>query len=191
MQKPDYQIIFFATKSEFEEWLKTNLDTEKGIWLKFAKKDSGIESVNRQEALEVVLCYGWIDGQSKGLDESFYLQKYTPRGKRSIWSKRNCEIVERLIAEKKVHPSGMVKIEEAKQDGRWDRAYDSPKNMQLPEDFLNALKKEKTAYSFFLTLNKTNTYAIGWKLQTAKKEETRQKRMREIIEMLGKQEKFQ
>lgn len=158
--------------------------------MKFAKKGSGIPSVYYQEALLVALCYGWIDGQAKTFDEEYYLQKFTPRTKRSMWSKRNIGLVEQLIKDKKMQPAGLVEIERAKADGRWEASYDSPKHMQVPEDFLTELKKHATAYKFYQNLSKTNRYAIAWRLQTAKKEETKQKRMQQIIQMLTKGEVF-
>ena len=123
-------------------------------------------------------------------DDLSYLQKFTPRRKRSIWSKRNIEHVERLISEGRMQPAGLRQIEAAKADGRWDQAYDSPANMEVPADFLEELSKDPAAKAFFDTLNKTNLYAIGWRLQTAKKPETRAKRMKAILEMLSKGEKF-
>lgn len=156
----------------------------------FAKKNSGEQSVNYDEALDVAICYGWIDSLAKSLNEKFYLQKFTPRGSRSVWSKVNTEHANRLIEEKKMQPAGLVEIEKAKADGRWERAYDSPKNMTLPDAFLDELKKNKDAYDFYQTLNKTNTYAIAWRLQTAKKPETVSKRTVQIIEMLSKKQKF-
>lgn len=186
----NYPILSFETESEFEEWMKNHHGTLEGIWLKFAKKGTGITSINYEIALDVALCYGWIDGQSKKLDETFYLQKFTPRGKRSIWSKINRDNVARLIKEKKMKLSGLRQVDAAKEDGRWDAAYDSPKNMKVPEDFLKMLKKEKKAYDFFLTLNKTNTYAIAWRLQTAKKQETKDRRMKVLLEMLKAEKKL-
>jgi len=180
----------FPNQAEFESWLRKEHNSLPGVWVKFAKKTSGIPSVNYQEALDVALCYGWIDGQSKSIDERFYLQKFTPRGKRSIWSKRNIENVERLIKTGKMQSAGLAQIEAAKIDGRWDLAYDSPSTMEIPEDFLDQLKKDKSAYQFFLTLNKTNIYAICWRLQTAKKPETRQSRMKLILEMLKRNKKL-
>ena len=190
MPAAEFPIILFSTQKEFEVWLGKNHTSSNGIWLKIAKKASGVESVNYDEALLVALCYGWIDGQLKSLDETFYLQKFTPRRPRSIWSKRNCDLVTQLIKEGKMKPAGLTQIEAAKKDGRWEKAYDSSKNMVIPQDFLKELAKNKKAETFFKTLNKTNVYAIGWRLQTAKKPETREKRMKQILTMLAKGEKF-
>ncbi len=188
--KNDYIIKPFSSPKAWEAWLKKEHQITKGIWIKLAKKASKIPSVTYQEALEVAICYGWIDGQVKPFDDKYWLQKFTPRGPKSIWSKRNRDIVERLILEGKMQQAGLETVEAAKKDGRWDQAYDSPKNMVIPEDFLKELSKDKKAEAFFKTLNKTNTYAIAWKLQTAKKPETRQRRMKVILEMLTKGEKL-
>lgn len=184
------RIIPFKNLKAWEKWLEKNYNLHEGIWLKFYKKDSGVESIKYPEALDAALCYGWIDGQLKKGDEKFYLQKFSPRRKRSIWSKRNINHVERLEKEGKMKPSGYKEVEAAKADGRWENAYDSPSNMSIPEDFLKRLSKNKKAFAFFESLNKTNKYAIGWRLQTAKKPETREKRIKTIIEMLSKGEKF-
>ena len=136
------------------------------------------------------LCFGWIDGQAKSYDEKSYLQKYTPRRKRSIWSKRNTKKVEQLIKVGKMHSSGLAEIEAAKADGRWAQAYDSPANMKIPDDFIKELSKKPKALAFFKTLNKTNTFSITWRLQTAKKPETRERRMKVIVEMLEQGKKF-
>lgn len=190
MKKPEYEVLFFATQKDWEKWLSKNFESAPGVWLKFAKKNSGVVSTNHHESLEVALCYGWIDSQSKSLDDKFYLQKFTPRGPRSIWSKINTEHIERLIKSGKMQRSGLERVQEAKADGRWAAAYDSPKEMVIPNDFLQLLSKHKKAEEFFKTLNKTNRFAIGFRLQTAKKAETRRRRMEQIIHMLERGEKF-
>ncbi len=183
-------IISFASTKEWRAWLVKNYDNSSGIWLKFAKKASGISSVTYDEALHVALCFGWIDGQGRKFDDKYWLVKFTQRGPKSIWSKRNCEIATKLIADGKMQPAGLAKVEAAKKDGRWQAAYDSQKNMTVPEDFLKQLSKNKKAKAFFESLNKANTYAIAWRLQTAKKPETREKRMKAILETLAKGGKF-
>jgi uncharacterized protein YdeI (YjbR/CyaY-like superfamily) len=188
--KKDLQIISFSSSVEWRQWLELNHNISAGIWLKFYKKGSDIISIIYKEALDEALCYGWIDGQLKPNDENSYLQKFTPRRPQSIWSKRNIEHVARLEKEGKMKPSGLLAVEAAKADGRWNRAYDSPGNMSIPEDLLKELKKDKDSLAFFESLNKTNKYAITWRLQTAKKPETREKRMKLILEMLKKKEKF-
>jgi uncharacterized protein YdeI (YjbR/CyaY-like superfamily) len=180
----------FTSPKTFETWLAKNHEKTKGLWLKIFKKDSGIKTITYAEALDVALCYGWIDGQKQSFDESAWLQKFTPRSAKSIWSKINTGHVERLIKEGRMKPAGLKAIEQAKADGRWERAYDSPGNVTIPEDFLKELRKNKKAEAFFKTLNKTNLFSISFRLQTAKKQETKEKRMKQIIEMLSKGEKF-
>ncbi len=186
----EYEVIFFRSQKEWETWLANQHTKTPGVWIKFAKKGSGIESLTRDQALDVALCYGWIDGQGKSFDDTYWLVKFTPRGPRSIWSKRNREIVDKLIKEKKMQAFGFEKIEQAKKNGQWDNAYDSPKNMVVPQEFLDRLASNKAANDFFLTLNKANVYAIAWRLQTAKKPETRENRIEQIIAKLAKREKF-
>jgi uncharacterized protein YdeI (YjbR/CyaY-like superfamily) len=188
--KPDLQIIPFASPAIWEQWLEQNHTVSKGIWLQFFKKGSGIASVYYAEALDVALCYGWIDGQLKSLDELSYIQRFTPRRPKSLWSKRNIEHIARLQKEGRMKPAGIKEAEAAKADGRWDVAYDPQRAMSLPDDFLNELSKDKNASAFYESLNKANQYAIAWRIQTAKRPETREKRMKEILEMLGKGEKF-
>lgn len=142
------------------------------------------------EALDVALCYGWIDGQVKRYDENSYIQKFTPRRPKSIWSKRNIDHVARLLEEGRMKPSGIKEAEKAKNDGRWEKAYDSPGNMVVPEDFIQELTKNEKALEFFGSLNRVNKYSIAWRLQTAKNPETRDKRIKEILIMLEKGEKF-
>jgi uncharacterized protein YdeI (YjbR/CyaY-like superfamily) len=147
--KPELLILPFASQSKFADWLAKNHDKSTGVWMKLAKKDSGISSVTYMEAIDIALCYGWIDGQSKKFDEKYYLQKFTPRRPKSIWSKINVEKVERLIKSGQMQPAGLKAIEAAKADGRWAQAYDSPKNMSVPEDFQKALDKNKKAKAVF------------------------------------------
>ena len=181
----------FASSSQWKKWLATNHSkSDVGIWLRIFKKDSGEATITYDEALDEALCYGWIDGQKKAYDEKSWLQKFTPRRAKSIWSKRNQSRVAQLIEEKRMQPSGLKEIERAKKDGRWEKAYDSPSKMEIPADFLSLLKKDKKAYEFFKTLNKANTFAIAWRLQTAKKPETRQKRMEVLLEMMKKGQKI-
>ena len=180
----------FATPQKWHDWLEKNHSKSDGIWLRIFKKDSGKRTVTHAEALDEALCFGWIDGQRNSHDDVSFLQKFTPRRPRSIWSKRNRENVERLINENRMTPAGLAEIERAKKDGRWDRAYDSPKNMEVPVDFLKELKKDKKALEFFQSLNKTNRLAIAFRLHTAKRPETRERRMKTFLEMLAKGEKL-
>jgi uncharacterized protein YdeI (YjbR/CyaY-like superfamily) len=183
-------IKLFNTIPDWESWLEANHGQFEGIWLMIAKKGSGKTTVTYLEALHVALCYGWIDGQVKTYDQQYYIQKFTPRRAKSLWSKLNVERAERLIKEGKMKPAGLKAIEKAKADGIWDAAYDPGSKMTIPDDFMQELQKNKKASDFFKTLDKTNLFAIGFRLQTARKPETREKRMREIIEMLEKGKKF-
>jgi uncharacterized protein YdeI (YjbR/CyaY-like superfamily) len=183
-------IIGFETAKEFETWLKKNHDQFAGIWLKIFKKDSGIKTITYAEALDVALCYGWIDSQLKSFNDKAYIQRFGPRNPKSVWSKINTGHVERLLEAGRMQPSGLKAIEKAKADGSWANAYDSQSKMTIPEDFLKELRKNKKAEAFFMNLNKANLYAIAFRLQTAKKPETREKRMKEILEMLAKGGKF-
>jgi uncharacterized protein YdeI (YjbR/CyaY-like superfamily) len=183
-------ILSFASQSKWADWLAREHDKSAGAWLKLAKKDSGIPSVTYAEALDIALCYGWIDGQKNSFDEKYFLQKFTPRRPKSIWSKINVEKVERLIASGQMKPTGLKAIEAAKADGRWEQAYASQKNISVPEDFKSALDRNKKAKAFFETLNSANRYAFLFRIETAKKAETRTKRIQQFVEMLERNEKF-
>ena len=183
-------ILPFASQSKWADWIAKQHDKSAGVWLKLAKKDSGISSVTYTEALEVALCYGWIDGQKNSFDEKYFLQKFTPRRPKSIWSKINVEKVERLIASGQMKPAGLKAIEAAKADGRWEQAYASQKNISVPEDFQSTLDRNKKAKAFFETLNSANRYSFLFRIETAKKAETRARRIQELVEMLEKNEKF-
>jgi uncharacterized protein YdeI (YjbR/CyaY-like superfamily) len=180
----------FASEAAFEKWLQTNHTHSPGLWLRFFKKSATRKALAHKGALDVALCYGWIDGQLKEFDNGSYLHKFTPRGARSVWSRLNRKHVERLTKESRMRPAGLAAVAAAKKDGRWDKAYDSSSNMKIPMDFLKALAKDKQAKAFFDTLNRANRYSITWRLQTAKKPETRQKRMAAIVTMLGQKKKF-
>jgi uncharacterized protein YdeI (YjbR/CyaY-like superfamily) len=186
----DTDTIAFPSAKDWERWLAKAHAKSSGVWLQFFKKGSGIASVSHEEALAVALCYGWIDGQLKNYDADSWLRKFTPRRTNSIWSKRNCELVEQLTKSGKMRPAGLKEIAAAKVDGRWGRAYDSPSKTTAPADFLTRLSKNRKANAHFKTLSKANIYAITWRLQTAKKTETREKRMTAIIEMLSKGQSF-
>ena len=178
----------FASKKKWVDWLAIQHDKSTGVWLKLAKKDSGRSSVTYEEALEVALCYGWIDGQKKGFDDNYWLQKFTPRGPKSIWSKINTENAEKLIASGEMKPAGLKAVEAAKQDGRWDAAYSSQKNIAVPEDLQRALNKNKKAKASFATLKSSERYSILFRLHHAKKAETRAKRIQQFVELLEKGE---
>jgi uncharacterized protein YdeI (YjbR/CyaY-like superfamily) len=184
------EIISFETGPLFKKWLTKFHQQSQGLWLRIFKKSSEKKSITYDEALEEALCVGWIDGQKKSYDEKSWLQKFTPRRPKSVWSKRNTTIVEKLIKAKRMKPAGFKVVEEAKEDGRWEQAYASQKDMKVPEDFLVQLKKNKKAHEFFKTLNKANLYSIAWRLQTAKKPETRTRHLVSIVQMLAKRENF-
>ena len=162
----------------------------KGIWLKIAKKEVGIPSVNYSEALDSALCYGWIDGQKGSFDDKYWLQKFTPRRAKSGWSKVNCDKATELIAKGRMQPAGLRQVELAQADGRWESAYHSQSKITVPEDFQDELDKNPQAKEFFSTLNSANRYAILYRLQTAKKPETRSARIQKFIEMLTRNEKL-
>jgi uncharacterized protein YdeI (YjbR/CyaY-like superfamily) len=183
-------ILSFKTANAFEKWLAKNHNKVAVIWLRFFKKGSGKAGITYSEAVDEALCYGWIDGQANKYDDESWIQKFTPRSTKSIWSKKNTDNVERLTALGKMKSSGLEEVDKAKADGRWVKAYDSPKEMQIPDEFIKQLTKNKKAKAFYDTLNKTNKYTIGWRIQTAKKPETKEKRIKMIIEMLSKGQKF-
>ena len=182
-------IVGFRDQQAWADWLHLNHGTSSGLWIQLAKKGSAERSVSYAEAVEVALCYGWIDGQSKGNNATSWLQKFTPRRKRSIWSKINREKVERLISEGRVQPAGLAEVDRAKQDGRWEAAYDSPRVATVPADFQTALKNRPQASAFFGTLNSQNRFAILFRLQTAKNSGTRARRIEQFIRMLENHER--
>jgi len=181
-------VSLFKNKKAWSAWLDKNHKKSSGVWLRIAKKGSDIESVSYGEAVEVALCYGWIDGQKERYDESSWLQRFTPRGVRSIWSKINREKAQELIKSGQMKAAGLAAIENAKQNGRWEGAYDSPSGASVPSDFQDELDKSPAARAFFATLNGANRYAILFRIQTAKKAETRVRRIQEFISMLEKKE---
>ena len=187
--KPELPIIPFASPGDWEAWLAEHHATSDGLWLKISKKDSGISSVTYAEALDVALCYGWIDGQKGKFDDDYYLQRFTPRRPRSKWSKINRGKVTKLIEEGKMKPAGFREVEKAKADGRWDAAYESQSNATVPEDLQRELDKNPEADAFFETLNSTNRYAILYQIEEAKKPETRTRRIEKFVAMLSKHEK--
>ena len=184
------QTIDIRDARRWRAWLEKHHASTPGIWLVFHKDHTGVPSIPYEDAVRQALCFGWIDGQRNGHDDVSFLQKFTPRRARSIWSKRNCDNVERLIAAGKMTEAGHSEIERAKADGRWEVAYDSPANMQIPADFLKELKKNKEALAFFETLNKTNKFAIAFRMHTAKRPETRERRKQKFLEMMAKGEKL-
>jgi uncharacterized protein YdeI (YjbR/CyaY-like superfamily) len=186
----DLPVQAFAHQKAWAAWLDKNHATSTGIWLKLAKKKSGIESVTYDEAIEVALCYGWIDGQTRSYDETTWLQKFTPRRPKSIWSKINTEKALRLIESGRMKPAGLKAVESAKLDGRWDAAYAPQSKAAVPEDLQVELDRNKKAKAFFATLDSRNRYAILHRIHNAKKAETRARRIEQFIRMLEKKEKI-
>jgi uncharacterized protein YdeI (YjbR/CyaY-like superfamily) len=186
----DLPILSFETQAGWESWLEERHADSKGIWLKIAKKETGIPSVDYPQALESAICYGWIDGQKASFDETFWLQKFTPRGPKSRWSKRNREKALALITGSRMQPSGLRQVELAQADGRWERAYASQSQIAVPSDLQSELDKNPKAMEFFGTLDSRNRYAILYRIQTAKKPETRAARIRRFVEMLAKKQKI-
>lgn len=187
--KPDYDTLEFKDQPTWRQWLdKHHADTQ-GVWIRMYKKASEIETVSYAEALDEVLCYGWIDGQRRGYDKVSFIQKFTPRRPKSLWSKRNIEYIARLTEAGLMMPAGIAEVERAKQDGRWEAAYDKPSEMVMSPEFLAALHQNPKAERFFESLNKSSKYTIGWQLQTAKTDATRLRRQEKIISMLETEQK--
>ncbi|MFL6713814.1 MAG: YdeI/OmpD-associated family protein [Sulfurifustis sp.] len=182
--------LSFATPRAFSDWLADHHASSRGIWLRLAKKASGTASITYAEAIDVALAWGWIDGQKKRGDEVSWLQKFTPRGAKSVWSKINREKALALIEAGAMQPAGLAEVERAKQDGRWDVAYDPPSRAKVPDDLQAALAKNTRAAAFFRTLDARNRYSVLWRVQTAKKVETRQKRIAGLVAMLARGEKI-
>jgi uncharacterized protein YdeI (YjbR/CyaY-like superfamily) len=183
-------VLLFRDQKEWAAWLNEHHKASPGIWLRIGKKGSGLESLSYAEAHEVALCYGWIDGRKRSCDEVSWLQRFTPRGPNSVWSRINREKAEELVRSGRIKPAGLDAIDRAQENGRWDSAYDSPSRSVVPRDLQAALNRNRKAKSFFASLDRANRYAILWRLQTAKRPETRARRIREFIRMLEKREKI-
>ncbi|HEY8736182.1 MAG TPA: YdeI/OmpD-associated family protein [Candidatus Dormibacteraeota bacterium] len=181
---PTMLAIAFRSKAAWASWLDKNHGTPAGIWLKLARKASGIASVSHDEAVEVALCYGWIDGQADTFDAEHWLQRFTPRRARSKWSKINCARATELINTGRMKPAGLREVERAKADGRWAAAYDAQSAATIPEDLGRALKKSGKARASFKALDSRNRYAILYRIQDAKKPETRARRIATFVQML-------
>jgi len=183
-------IALFASPGELEAWLEANHGDSPGLWLKIAKKGSGVASVSYAEALELALCFGWIDSQKRGCDEIFFLQRFTPRRPRGKWSQINREAAEGLIAAGRMRPAGLAEVEAAKADGRWQAAYAGQRAAQVPDDLQRELDANPAAREFFAGLDSANRYAIVYRLNDARKPETRERRLRKFITMLERGEKI-
>ena len=184
----DASPILFKNAKAFEAWLKKHHASSDGLWLKIAKRGADESSVSYAEAVEIALCWGWIDGQKKSLDDQHYLQRFTPRRARSVWSKINIDKVAALIEAGRMQPPGHAQIAAAKSDGRWARAYDGARTSAVPDDLSAALDAEPKAKAFFATINAANRYAVLWRIQTAVKPETRARRIAQLVAMLARGE---
>jgi uncharacterized protein YdeI (YjbR/CyaY-like superfamily) len=180
----------FRSARAFETWLRKNHSASEGVWLEIAKPGAAQATVSYAEAVEIALCYGWIDGQKKAQDATYWLQRFTPRRPRSIWSKVNRARAEALVAAGRMQASGQAEIDRAKADGRWDAAYDSARTAAVPADLQAALDAQPKAAAFFSTLNAANRYAVLWRVQTAKKPETRARRIETLVAMLARGDKI-
>jgi uncharacterized protein YdeI (YjbR/CyaY-like superfamily) len=178
------------TQEKWEAWLERNGSASSGVWLRLAKKGAENPTVSYAEALESALCFGWIDGQKRTESEHYWLQRFTPRTTKSIWSKINTAKAEALIASGKMRPAGLLEIDRAKRDGRWDAAYLSASKVGVPEDLQAALDANKKAKTFFATLDSRNRYAVLFRIQNSKKLETRAKKIAQFVEMLSNGEKL-
>jgi uncharacterized protein YdeI (YjbR/CyaY-like superfamily) len=183
-------ILLFAGPPQFETWLEENHASSQGLWLKIAKKGAGETSVTYAEALELALAFGWIDSQKRGHDERFFLQRFTPRRPRGRWSRINREKAEALVAAGKMRPAGLAEVEAAKADGRWEAAYEGQRTAQVPPDLQRELDANPAAAEFFAGLDSTNRYAVIYRLNDAKRPETRERRLRKFVAMLQRGEKI-
>jgi uncharacterized protein YdeI (YjbR/CyaY-like superfamily) len=186
----DDPIEFFPSRTEWESWLADNHASASGVWVKIAKKETGLDSVRYPEVLDTAIAYGWIDAIRHKLDDTHFLQRFTPRGPRSKWSKINRDKAEQLIADGRMTPAGMREVEKAKADGRWAAAYESQRTMQVPPDLQAELDADPAMKEFFESLSSQNRYAFLYRLHDAKKPETRARRFAQFVEMLKKRETF-
>jgi uncharacterized protein YdeI (YjbR/CyaY-like superfamily) len=182
-------VRLFAAPKDLEAWLEENHDTSDGVWLKIAKKGSGKRSVTYAEALELALCFGWIDSQKRGFDDQHFLQRFTPRRPRGRWSRINREKAAALIAAGKMRSAGLAEVEAAKSDGRWEAAYAGQRTAAIPPDLQRELDDNPAAAEFFASLDSANRYALLYRLDEAKKPETRERRLRKFVAMLERGEK--
>lgn len=188
IDKPADTPVWFKSAQAFDTWLKQHHATSPGLWLQIAKRRAGEASVTYPEAVEIALCWGWIDSQKKGLDDQYFLQRFTPRRARSVWSKVNVDKVAALIEADRMQAPGLAQVEAAQADGRWAQAYDGARTSVVPDDLIAALDAAPVAKAFFSTLNAANRYAVLWRIQTAVKAETRARRIAQLVEMLARGE---
>jgi uncharacterized protein YdeI (YjbR/CyaY-like superfamily) len=192
LKHKDLFVLSFKNQALFEKWLEKNFDKSKAMWLRFYKKGSGIETINYTEAVDSAICYGWIDGLVNTYDKDSYVQRFTPRKSKSLWSKINVEKVEKFLKEKRMKPSGIKLVEEAKKNGSWDKAYAGQSKMEIPADFLKLLQKKenKEALDFFKTFNKPNLYAVYIRLHTTADVQKRENKMLKFIEQFKNKKSF-
>ena len=190
MPSDDLEVIGFASAEEFELWLGEHHDSSPGVWLKLRKKSPGVVALDYQQALDVALCHGWIDGQKRGLDDTHWLQRFTPRRARSKWSKINCGRATALIAEGRMRPQGLAEVERAQADGRWEAAYEGARSITVPPDLAEALAADPAAAAFFATLDSANRYAVLYRVHDAKRPETRARRIATYVAMLAEEKKL-
>lgn len=188
VEKSSDSPTLFKSAKAFETWLKQHHATSAGLWLKIAKRGADEASVSYPEAVEIALCWGWIDSQKKGLDEHYFLQRFTPRRARSVWSKVNVDKIAMLLKAGRMQAPGLAQVEAAKADGRWAQAYDGARTSAAPADLIAALDAAPGAKAFFSTIDAANRYAVLWRIQTAAKAETRAKRIAQLVEMLARGE---
>jgi uncharacterized protein YdeI (YjbR/CyaY-like superfamily) len=180
----DLPVLGFPDQAALEAWLETEAATAPGVYVKLAKKGAGVPSVTYAELVESCLCFGWIDGRSNRLDDSFYLQRITPRRARSVWSQKNVDAVEALILAGRMRPTGLAAVDAARADGRWDRAYAGSATITVPEDLAAALAAEPAAQKEFEALDGANRYAVLWRVHTAASDATRAKRIASLVQLL-------
>jgi uncharacterized protein YdeI (YjbR/CyaY-like superfamily) len=181
----EFEVHAFATAADFDAWLAAEHDRAPGVFVKIAKKSAGIASITAAEAVEVALCHGWIDGRGNRVDDDWFTVRYTPRRAKSVWSQKNVETVARLIADGRMRPAGLAAVEAAQADGRWDRAYAGQATITVPDDLAAALAAEPAADAFFAGLDRTNRYAVLWRVHTAGTPQTRAKRIAACVQMLA------
>ena len=181
-------ITLFESPSDWQKWLASNFEQNKGLWLKLSKKGATYPSITYAEALDIALCYGWIDSQKQSYDDSYFLQKFTQRRSKSIWSKANIEHINRLTEAGRMKPAGQAEVNKAKADGRWERAYDGSRSIKMTPGFAAALEASPVAKAFYDTLNRSSAYSILWHLQTATSAEVQDARVRKFIAMLERGE---
>jgi uncharacterized protein YdeI (YjbR/CyaY-like superfamily) len=185
----DLPVMLFASRDEWETWLEEHHQSSPGVWLQIAKKGSGRSSVSYADALEIALCFGWIDGQKGALDDTFWVQRFTARGARSKWSKKNCATAVELTDSGRMRAAGLAAVELAKSDGRWERAYEGAATITVPADLQQQLDENPRAAAFFATLDSTNRYAVLYRIHDAKRPETRARRIEKFVAMLARGEK--